>query len=121
MLLVVAITTSSVDKRARAERTLQLETINRALRKEIAERERAEEAVRESEDRLWLVIDTIPQQIWSGPPDGSLDFWNAQLRSYVGLTQEELQGEGWQSVLCPEDREHVLRAWHKSLSYGLPF
>ena len=118
ILLVVAITTSSVDKRARAERTLQLETINRALRKEIAERERAEEAVRESEDRLRLVIDTIPQQIWSGPPDGSLDFCNAQWRSYMGLTQEDLQGEGWQSMLHRDDRQRVLNAWRESVANG---
>src|ERR1700683_3308835 len=121
MLLVVAITTSSVDKRARAERTLQLETINRALRKEIAERERAEEAVRESEDRLRLVIDTIPQQIWSGPPDGTLDFCNTQWRTYVGLSLEALQGEGWQSMLHPEDRERVLRAWRESVATGTPY
>jgi PAS domain S-box-containing protein len=132
ILLVAAITTSSVDRRARAEiqglnqdlerrvaeRTLQLETINRALRKEIAERERAQEAVRESEDRLRLVIDTIPQQIWSGPPDGSLDFCNAQWRDYMGLTQEELQGEGWQSMLHRDDRQRVLKAWRESVANG---
>ena len=132
ILLVAEVITSSVDRRARAEiqelnqdlerrvaeRTLQLETINQALRKEIAERERAEEAVRGSEDRLRLVIDTISQQIWSGPPDGSLDFCNAQWRSYMGLTQEELQGEGWQNMLHPDDRERVLSAWRESIANG---
>lgn len=30
--------------------------------------------------KLWLrgIIDTIPQQIWSGPSDGTLDFFNAR-------------------------------------------
>lgn len=132
ILLVAAIITSSVDRRARAEihglnrdlerrvaeRTLQLETINQVLRNEMAEREWAEEAVRESEDRLRLVIDTIPQQIWSGPPDGSLDFCNAQWRSYMGLTLGELQGEGWQSMLHPDDRQRVLNGWRESVANG---
>ena len=132
ILLVAAIITSSVDRRARAEiqglnrdlerrvaeRTLQLETINQVLRNEMAECECAEEAVRESEDRLRLVIDTIPQQIWSGPPDGSLDFCNAQWRSYMGLTQGELQGEGWQSMLHPDDRQRVLNGWRESVANG---
>jgi PAS domain S-box-containing protein len=104
-----------------AERTVQLETVNQALEKEIAERQRAEEDVRRSEDQLRLAIDTIPQQIWSGPPDGSLDFCNAQWLSYMGLTQEEAQGQGWRAMLHPDDRERVLTAWAESVAKGTPY
>jgi PAS domain S-box-containing protein len=135
IVIVAAITTSSVDRRASAEvrrrnedlergvakRTLQLEAVNQSLRNEIAERERAEEGVRRSEDRLRLVIDTIPHQIWSGPPDGSLDFCNAQWLSYMGFTQEEAQGKGWQRMLHPDDRERVLTAWEESVAKGTPY
>ena len=72
-------------------------------------------------ERTWQVIDTIPQQIWSGPPGGSLDFCNEQWRSYMGLTQEELQGDGWQRMLHPEDRERVLKAWSESVAKGTPY
>ena len=135
IVLLAAIVTSSVDSRASAEaqrlnqalesrvaeRTRQLEAVNQALRKEIAERERADEALRQSEDRLRLVIDTIPQQIWSGPPDGSLDFFNAQWLSFKGFTQEEMQGQGWQRMLHPNDREWVIRAWRESVANGTPY
>jgi PAS domain S-box-containing protein len=135
IVLVAAITTSSADRRAHAEierfnrelehrvaeRTLQLESVNQSLRKEIVERERAEAACRASEDRMRLVIDAIPQEIWSGPPDGSLDFCNARWRFYTGLTQEELQGEGWQHMLHPDDRERVLNAWRESVAGGEPY
>jgi PAS domain S-box-containing protein len=135
MTIIAAMVTSSVDRRTKseveqrnlelerrvAERTSQLEALNQSLRTEIAERERAEEQVRRSEDRLRLVIDTIPQQIWSGPPDGTLDFCNAQWRSYVGLTLEELQGEGWQRMLHPDDRERVLKAWGESVATGTSY
>jgi PAS domain S-box-containing protein len=104
-----------------AERTVQLETVNQALEKEIAERQRAEEDVRRSEDQLRLAIDTIPQQIWSGPPDGSLDFCNAQWLSYMGLTQEEAQGQGWRAMLHPDDRERVMTAWAESVAKGTPY
>jgi PAS domain S-box-containing protein len=67
------------------------------------------------------LIDAIPQQIWSGPADGSLDFCNERWRSYMGLGLEELQGEGWQSTLHPDDRERVLRAWHESVTNGTPY
>jgi PAS domain S-box-containing protein len=135
IVLATAIVTSSVDRRAGAEiqrlnqdlerrvaeRTLQIETVNQSLRKEIVERQRVEGELRQSEDRLRLVIDTIPQQIWSGPLDGSLDFCNLQWRSYMGLSLEELQGEGWQRMLHPEDRERVLKAWHESVTTCVPY
>src|SRR5580658_3565355 len=135
IVLMAAIVTSSVDRRARAEiqrlnqdlerrvaeRTLQLETVNQSLRKEIAERERAEDAVRRSEDQLRLVIDTIPQQIMSGPNDGTVDFANAQWRSYTGLSQEELQGKGWQRIVHPDDREPLLKAVEESRAQGKPY
>src|SRR5713226_2099344 len=31
------------------------------------------------------LIDAIPQQIWTGPPDGTLDYCNERWRSYMGL------------------------------------
>jgi len=135
IVIVAAMVTSSVDRRANtevqrvnedlerrvAERTLQLEAVNRALRKEIAERERAEDAVRRSEEHLRLVIDTIPQQIMSGPNDGTLDFANAQWRSYTGLTPEELQGRGWQRIIHPDDREALLKAVEESRAKGTTY
>jgi len=81
---------------------------------DIEDRKRAESQSR-------TLLDAIPQQIWSGPPDGTLDYCNARWRSYMGLGLEELQGEGWQSMLHPGDRERVLRAWHESVTEGIPY
>jgi PAS domain S-box-containing protein len=81
---------------------------------DIEDRKRAESQSR-------TLLDAIPQQIWSGPSDGTLDYCNKRWRSYMGLGLEELQGDGWQSMLHPEDRERVLRAWHKSVTKGTPY
>jgi PAS domain S-box-containing protein len=67
------------------------------------------------------LIEAIPQQIWSGPPDGTLDYCNDRWRSYMGLGMEALQGEGWQSMLHPDDRDRVLKAWHDSVVNGTPY
>ena len=76
---------------------------------------------KQAESQSRTLLDAIPQQIWSGPSDGTLDYCNERWRSYMGLGLEELQGDGWQSMLHPDDRERVLRAWHKSVTKGTPY
>jgi len=76
---------------------------------------------KQAERRPLALIDAIPQQIWSGPPDGTLDYCNERWRSYMGLGLKELQGHGWQSMLHPEDRDRVLKAWHESVVNGTPY
>ena len=134
IVLVAAMVTSSVDRRAAAgvqqlnlelerrvaERTLELEAVNQALRKEIVERERAEDALRRSEDRLRLVIDTLPALVWSKSPDGSADFLNQRFREYTGLSLEEGLGWGWMmNAFHPEDRAE--EEWRAAFAAGEPF
>jgi len=82
--------------------------------RDITERKRAE---RESR----ALIDAIPQQIWSGPPDGTLDYCNERWRSYTGLELQGLRGDGWQTMLHPDDRDRVLSAWRESVVNGTPY
>jgi len=76
---------------------------------------------KQAESRSRTLLDAIPQQIWSGPPDGTLDYCNERWRSYMGLGLEELQGAGWQSILHPDDRERVLKAWQESVTNGTTY
>jgi PAS domain S-box-containing protein len=96
------------------ERTHELATTNEALRSEIAERKRAEMQAQ-------MLIDAIPHQIWSGTADGTIDYCNDRWRWDMGLELEDLQGDGWQSMLHPDDRDRVLKAWHESVVNGTPY
>jgi PAS domain S-box-containing protein len=135
IVLVAAIATSSVDRRASAEiqqlnqdlerrvgeRTVQIEMVNQSLRKEIAERERAEDAVRQSEEHLRLVIDTTPAMIHSARPDGYLDFFNKRWLEYLGVSLDDLLGWRWTSVIHPDDLAQLVDRWQTSLATGKPF
>jgi len=85
------------------------------------ERKRAEDEIRQAGEQARKVLDTIPQQIWSGPADGTIDYCNYQWRAYAGLTLEELQGDGWQRILHPDDKDRAVRAWCESVSTGKLF
>jgi PAS domain S-box-containing protein len=86
-----------------------------------AELAQANEVLKRAELESRMLIDAIPQQIWSGPPDGTLDYGNQRWRSETGLGLEELQGDGWQRILHPDDRDRVLSAWRQSVATGTPF
>src|SRR5882762_1700889 len=55
----------------------------------------ADEASNVVEERLRLIIDTIPTIVWRKLPDGSADFLNRNFREYTGLSLERGLGWGW--------------------------
>ena len=63
---------------------------------------RTEGELRLSEDRLRLIIDTIPTMAWSLRPDGVLDFVNRRWLDYTGLSLEE-ELEEPARAMHPED------------------
>jgi len=82
------------------------------------DRKRAKPKMREADERAINTIDGIPVQIWSGPADGSIDFCNEQWRTYTGMNHADVQGDKWQRILHPEDRDRVLAAWRHAVATG---
>lgn len=71
------------------------------------ERARAEAALRESEARLQAVANVVPDLLWSNDATGYTDWFNDRWLSYTGLSYEDAVGQGWLSVIHPDDREAV--------------
>ena len=79
----------------------------------------ADEASNVIEERLRLIIDTIPTIVWRKLPDGSADFLNREFREYTGLTLEHGLGWGWMNSFHPDDR--LIEEWRAALAAGKPF
>src|SRR6266566_985926 len=65
----------------------------------------ADARVRQTEQELRLVIDTIPAIVWRKLPDGSADFINQRFREYLGPSAEEGLGWGWVNGIHPDERK----------------
>src|SRR3984893_3336192 len=82
-------------------------------------RKAADEAPDAIEERLRLIIDTIPAIVWRKSPDGSADFLNRKFRENTGLSLEEGIGWGWMKPFHPDDRR--VEEWRADLAVGKPF
>ncbi|MGH9469603.1 MAG: PAS domain S-box protein [Terriglobia bacterium] len=86
------------------ERTAQLEAANRELRRENAERRRAEEVLRESQERFQLLVDGVQEYaIYMLDPDGRVVSWNAGAERIKGYRAEEALGMHF-SAFYPQDQ-----------------
>src|SRR5258708_36717945 len=77
-------------------------------------------ARKRAEGEIHALIDTIPQLVWTGQPDGFVAYTNQRWRDYTGMTTEQAQGEGWLQSIHPDDRQRVLAAWQNAAQTGRP-
>ena len=80
--------------------------------------ERALDEIKRSEDRLRLVIDTIPGMVWSALPDGSVDFVNQPWLEYHGLTWGSFNRGSVLAALHPDDVAIAAQNWRTALATG---
>jgi len=89
--------------------------------RDISDRLRAEEAVRQSEKQLREVIETIPALAWTDSSDGLLEFVNKRWQEYTGISAKESAGSGWNAVVHPKDIDRYVEKRRASLVGGDPF
>jgi PAS domain S-box-containing protein len=80
--------------------------------------QRAFNDLKKSEDRLRLVIDTIPTLVWRAGPDGVPDFLNQPALDYTGLSFDQTE-TGWPRAFHPDDKKGMLQKWSAIRESGM--
>jgi PAS domain S-box-containing protein len=86
----------------------------------ITERKRAEEALRESEAGFRALAETIPVVVWTCAPDGTITYVNDRWADYTGRTQEQ-NARDWAYVVHPDDRDECLTRWSCARADGTEY
>jgi PAS domain S-box-containing protein len=75
--------------------------------------------IKKSEDRLRLVIDTIPTLVWRASPEGIPDFLNQPALDYTGISSDQAE-TGWPRAFHPDDMKGMLVKWAAIRESGMP-
>ena len=82
-----------------------VEELERALR----EKDKAVQALAESEERFRTLCDHAPVGIFVDDENGNGVYHNSKCGEITGLSAEEGQGDGWHRSIHPDDRERVVK------------
>jgi PAS domain S-box-containing protein len=87
---------------------------------DVTERKRAEEKIRQSEQELRTIIETIPAFIGTNLPDGSTDFVSQSFLDYLGISREQWLDWGWLTATHPDDVAGAVEKFKAALAAGQP-
>lgn len=79
------------------------------------------DALRESGERLNVLMDLMPQMVWSTRPDGHHDYYNRRWYEFTGVPEGTTDGEAWNGMFHEADQARAWDRWRHSLATGEPY
>ena len=83
--------------------------------RDITERKRSEQKLRDSEAQFRVIADSSPALIWVADAAGAIIFANKRYEEVFGRPADDLHGQGWRRIVHPDDvdafHEEFLRAF----------
>ncbi|MBA3665191.1 MAG: PAS domain S-box protein [Bacteroidetes bacterium] len=89
-----------------------------AIATDITFQKNSEQAIRQSENRLRHLTNSLPLVVWTASPDGNLIFISQQWENYYGNSIAKSMGMGWTSFVHPDDLDRAAELWKQSLLTG---
>lgn len=88
---------------------------------DITERKKAEDSLKESEERFRRLADESPAFIFLADENINVSFLNKTWLNFTGLSFDEAKGRGWQTVTHPDDYESTIRIYLDAVKARTPY
>ncbi len=95
------------------ERTGQLLRANKILKQEIMERNRAEEHLRESEEKYRNILENMEEGYYEFDTSGKLKFFNLAFSKITGYSRDDLVGKHYRSFTDTTDAGSIFHVFNK--------
>ncbi|MGK6324798.1 PAS domain-containing protein [Sphingomonas sp. DT-51] len=79
---------------------------------------RSERRQREAHEPQMNIVEAIPTMAWLADEQGMVYWHNRAVFTYAGITEEELDGVGYQKIFHPDDMPAAMEAWYAALAAG---
>ncbi len=86
--------------------------------RDITQRKLTEQAMRESDQELRTLMESMPQIVWKCRPDGWNIYFNQRWANYTGLRDTDSAGYGWWQAFHPDDKDATWEAWKYATHTG---
>ncbi len=91
------------------------------IARDVTERVRSLQSIRESEERFRLVANSAPSLIWMAGTDKHCVFFNQGWLDFTGRTVEQELGDGWVAGVHPDDVRRCLEIYSNSFEARAKF
>ena len=72
----------------------------------------------EGSARFDVLLDLMPQMVWSTLPDGFHDYYNRRWYEFTGVPEGSTDGEAWNGMFHPDDQDRAWERWRHCLATG---
>jgi PAS domain S-box-containing protein len=88
---------------------------------DLTRQRQAEADLRDREQRFRLLAEALPELVWVTDAQGSLTYLNNRFLEYCGIPHDQMIGFDWRTLLHPDEKDKVNRAWSHSVRTGEPY
>jgi PAS domain S-box-containing protein len=86
------------------------------ISRDITAWKRAEEALRQGEERFRSLIEATVAIVWNTPASGEFESEQPGWSDFTGQTFDQLKGWGWLDAVHPDDRGNTARVWSAAVA-----